>query len=101
MIATVHSATLSSTTGHPVVAEVHISSGLPGFTIVGLPDAAVRESRDRVRAALLSSGLAWPQRRVTANLGPSAVRKAGAGPDLPIALGVLVAQGLVPPRSRT
>ena len=61
--------------------------------MVGLPDAAVRESRDRVRAALLSSGLAWPLRRVTVNLAPSGVRKGGAGLDLPIAIGLLVAAG--------
>lgn len=99
MTAAVHSATLSGTTGSPVVVEVHESSGLPGFTIVGLPDAAVRESRDRVRAALLSSGFSWPQRRVTVNLAPSALRKAGAGLDLPIALGVLVATGALPETS--
>ena len=67
--------------------EVHVSNGLPGFTIVGLPDAAVREARDRVRAALLSSGLPWPLRRVTVNLAPSGVRKGGAGLDLAIAVG--------------
>ena len=77
--------------------EVHDSRGLPGFTIVGLPDAAVRESRDRVRAALLSSTFSWPQRRVTVNLAPTAMRKAGAGLDLPIALGVLVAIGELGP----
>ncbi len=96
MIAVVHSATLSGTTGRPVVVEVHIAPGLPGFTIVGLPDAAVRESRDRVRAALLSSGFAWPQHRVTVNLAPSALRKAGSGLDLAVAVGVLVAQQRVP-----
>src|SRR5579875_122513 len=99
MIAVVHSATLSGTTGRPVVVEVHIASGLPGFTIVGLPDAAVRESRDRVRAAVLSSGFVWPQQRVTVNLAPSAVRKAGSGLDLAIAVGVLVAQDVVEPSS--
>ena len=93
MIAAVHSATLTGTTGRPVVVEVHDSGGLPGFTIVGLPDTAVRESRDRVRAALLSSTFGWPQRRMTVNLAPTAVRKAGAGLDLPIALGVLAAVG--------
>lgn len=97
MIAVVHSATLSGTSGRPVVVEVHIASGLPGFTIVGLPDAAVRESRDRVRAALLSSGFAWPSHRVTVNLAPSAVRKAGSGLDLPVAIGVLVAEQRIPP----
>ena len=91
--ATVHSASLSGTTGHPVVVEVHISGGLPGFAIVGLPDAAVREARDRVRAALLSSGLPWPNQRVTVNLAPSSIRKAGSGLDLAIAVGVLVACG--------
>ena len=99
MIAVVHSATLSGTTGWPVVVEVHIASGLPGFTIVGLPDAAVRESRDRVRAALLSSGFAWPQQRVTVNLAPTAVRKGGAGLDLAVAIGVLVAEQRVPAAS--
>lgn len=96
MIAVVHSATLSGAAGHPVTVEVHISGGLPGFTIVGLPDAAVRESRDRVRAALLSSGFPWPQQRVTVNLAPSGLRKAGAGLDLAIALGVLVAERRIP-----
>jgi magnesium chelatase family protein len=75
---------------------VHVSNGLPGFTVVGLPDAACRESRDRVRAALLSSGLPWPLRRVTVNLAPSGVRKGGAGLDLPIAVGLLVASGQLP-----
>jgi magnesium chelatase family protein len=97
--AAVHSATLTGTTGRPVVVEVHDSGGLPGFTIVGLPDTAVREPRDRVRAALLSSAFAWPQRRVTVNLAPTAVRKAGAALDLPIALGVLVAMGDLPART--
>jgi magnesium chelatase family protein len=76
-----------------VTVEVHVSNGLPCFTIVGLPDAACRESRDRVRAAMLSSSLPWPQRRVTVNLAPTGVRKTGAGLDLPIAIGVLVAVG--------
>ena len=59
--------------GCAVSVEVHVSNGLPGFTIVGLPDAAVREARDRVRAAILSSGLSWPLRRVIVNLAPAAV----------------------------
>lgn len=93
MIAAVHSATLLGAEGRKILVEVHVSNGLPGFTIVGLPDAACREARDRVRAALLSSGLPWPMRRVTVNLAPSGVRKAGAGLDLPIAVGLLVATG--------
>src|SRR6202042_2965640 len=93
MLASIAAATLTGAVGRPVSVEVHVSNGLPGFTIVGLPDAAVRESRDRVRAALLSSGLTWPLRRVTVNLAPSGVRKGGAGLDLPIAIGLLVATG--------
>lgn len=97
MIATIPSAVLIGVDGKCVSVEVHVSNGLPGFTVVGLPDAAVRESRDRVRAALLSSGLSWPRRRVTVNLAPSGVRKGGAGLDLPIAVGVLVASEELPP----
>jgi len=93
LFATIPSATLLGVDGSPVLIEVHISAGLPGFTVVGLPDAACRESRDRVRAALLSSGLKWPVRRVTVNLAPSGSRKGGAGLDLPIAIGLLVAAG--------
>jgi hypothetical protein len=68
VLAAVASATLSGATGRAASVEVLVSNGLPGFTIVGLPDATVREARDRVRAAVLSSGLPWPQRRVTVNL---------------------------------
>ncbi|MGI8777290.1 MAG: YifB family Mg chelatase-like AAA ATPase [Acidimicrobiales bacterium] len=93
MIATIPSATLLGVDGTPVLIEVHVSTGIPGFTIVGLPDAACRESRDRVRAALLSSKLVWPLRRVTVNLAPSGSRKGGAGLDLPIAVALLVASG--------
>ncbi len=97
MLAAAASATLNGAVGRAVSVEVHVSNGLPGFTIVGLPDAAVRESRDRVRAAVLSSGLPWPLRRVTVNLAPSGIRKGGAGLDLPIAIGLLVATGELPP----
>ncbi|MDA8186020.1 MAG: YifB family Mg chelatase-like AAA ATPase [Acidimicrobiales bacterium] len=97
MLASVPSATLHGVDGRPVTVEVHVSGGFPGFNIVGLPDAAVRESRDRVRAALLSSSFSWPQQRVTVNLAPSGVRKGGAGLDLPIAIGVLVATGALHP----
>ncbi len=99
MIATVSSAVLYGVDGRLVSVEVHVSNGLPGLTIVGLPDAAVRESRDRVRAALVSSGLPWPRRRVTVNLAPSGMKKAGAGLDLPIAIGILVASGVLDPRA--
>jgi magnesium chelatase family protein len=91
VLASVASSTLLGVEGRPVSVEVHISSGLPAFTVVGLPDAACRESRDRVRAALLSSGLPWPLQRVTVNLAPSGVRKGGVALDLPIAVALLVA----------
>lgn len=91
MIASIPSATLLGVDGRPVAVEVHVSTGLPGFTVVGLPDASCREARDRVRAALLSSGLEWPLKKVTVNLAPSSIRKGGAGLDLPILVGLLVA----------
>ncbi len=75
--------------------EVDVSFGLPGFTMVGLPDASVRESRDRVRSAIRNSGFEFPQHRVTVNLAPADIRKAGSSFDLPIALGVLAATGSV------
>jgi len=99
VLASIPSATLHGVDGRRVTVEVHVSGGLPGFTVVGLPDAAVRESRDRVRAAMSSSRLAWPKHRVTVNLAPSGTRKGGSGLDLPIAVGVLVADGAVPARS--
>lgn len=95
MLATVSSSVVQGVDGHPVSVEVHVSNGLPGYTLVGLPDASCRESRDRVRAAILSSGLKWPARRVTINLAPTGLRKQGASLDLPIALGVLAASGQV------
>jgi magnesium chelatase family protein len=91
VLATVPSASLLGVDGHAVTVEVHVSAGLPGFTVVGSPDAVCREARDRVRAALLSSRLTWPRRRITVNLAPSALRKGGAALDLAIAVGVLVA----------
>ena len=91
MLAIVPSATLLGVEGRPVAVECQVSNGLPGFTVVGLPDTACREARDRVRAALLTSELTWPQRRVTVNLAPSGIRKTGAGLDLPIAIALLVA----------
>jgi magnesium chelatase family protein len=79
----------------PVHVEVDVSFGLPAFTMVGLPDASVRESRDRVRSAIRNSGFEFPHHRITVNLAPADVRKAGASFDLPIALGILAAQGIV------
>ena len=96
MLACVRSAMLFGVEGLIVDVQVHVSTGLPSYTFVGLPDAAVRESRDRVRAALLSSGLTWPLRRVTVNLAPSGVRKSGPGLDLPFALGLMTAAEELP-----
>jgi len=97
VLASVRSATLLGVEGRPVRVEVHVSSGLPGFTVVGLPDTTCREARDRVRAALLSSGLTWPNARVTVNLAPPGLRKVGAGLDLAIAVGLLTASEQLPP----
>ena len=79
--------------GHRVAVEVHAARGIPGLTIVGLPDASCREARDRVRAAVLASGLKWTDQRITVNLAPSTTRKVGSALDLAIAIGVLVAAG--------
>ncbi|MET0460020.1 MAG: YifB family Mg chelatase-like AAA ATPase [Ilumatobacteraceae bacterium] len=92
MLASIPSASLLGASGHPVRVEVHVGKGLPGYRIVGLPDTACRESRDRVRAAVMSTGdLEWPNKCITVNLAPSGTRKSGAGLDLAIALGVLIA----------
>ena len=100
MLATIPSATLLGVDGHPVTVEVHVAVGLPSFTIVGLPDTSCREARDRVRAALASVGLEWPNKRITVNLAPSGLRKVGAGLDLAIAVGLLVATGELAGRRR-
>ena len=96
MLANIASATLLGVDGHRVNVEVHVSSGLPGYTVVGLPDASGRESRERVRAALLSSDITWPLKRITINLSPATVRKTGAGLELAIALGLLVSESELP-----
>ena len=82
--------------GVPVEVEVRISSQLPRVDIVGLPEAAVRESAARVRAAIAAVGQRFPNRRVTVNLAPASLRKSGAGLDLPIAVAILAAAGLAP-----
>ncbi len=93
VISAIPSATLLGVEGRPVSIEVHVANGLPTFNVVGMPDPAVRESRDRVRAALVSSGMPWPMKRVTVNLAPGGVRKGGPGLDLPIAVALLIAAG--------
>ncbi len=96
MLAQVQSAALRGLDAYAVSVEVDVSFGLPVFAMVGLPDATVRESRDRVRAAIRNSGFDFPGHRITVNLAPADVRKAGAAFDLPIALGILAAAGLMP-----
>ena len=91
----VRGATLRGVEAHPVDVEVVVSSGMPGFMVVGMPDAAIQEARERVRAALRASGFSMPMEKVVVNLAPSSLRKTGSGFDLPIAVGLLVATGQV------
>src|SRR3979490_2936254 len=95
MLASLRTAAVFGVEACPVHVEVDVSFGFPHFTMVGLPDASVRESRDRVRSAIRNSGFEFPPHRVTVNLAPADVRKAGASFDLPIALGILAASGVV------
>ncbi len=97
MIAKVHGATVMGVEGFLIDVEVDISRGLPGFEIVGLPDTAVRESRQRVRAAMKNSGFGFPMQRLTVNLAPANLRKSGPAFDLAIALGILAASGTLEP----
>jgi magnesium chelatase family protein len=97
MLARVFSACLAGVEAALVRVEVDVSQGLPTFATVGLPDPAVRESRERVRTAIRNSGFAFPLERVTVNLAPADVRKEGVSFDLPIALGLLAATGAVKP----
>lgn len=91
MLAKVHSCAIVGLEGAIIEVEVDTSRGLPSFTIVGLPDTAVQESRERVQAAVKNAGLVFPRQRVTVNLAPASLRKEGPAYDLPIALGALIA----------
>ena len=93
MICSVHTLGVNGIRGSSVVAECYISNGLPGFDIVGLPDAAVKEARERVRAAAKNSGLHFPTSRITVNLAPANLKKAGTHYDLPILLSIMAACG--------
>jgi len=99
MLARVESLAVLGVQGYPVTVEVDLAPGLPAFNTVGLPDGAVRESKERVRAALVNSGFELPLNRITVNLAPADVRKEGSGFDLPIALGILAAAGAFPPQA--
>ena len=95
MLATVLSGSLVGIDGLVIQVEVDLALGLPSFSTVGLAEGAVREAKDRVRAAIKNCGYDFPSRRITVNLAPAAVRKGGAGYDLPIALGILAASGML------
>ncbi len=85
--------------GHLVEVEVHLSTGLPGVTLIGLPDTSLYEARDRVKSAVVNSGESWPEQRVTIGLFPAALPKSGSGFDVAVAAAVLAAGGKVPPES--
>ena len=95
-VARTHSIALVGVEGHPVEIETDIENGLPGLLLVGLPDTALREARDRIRAAIINSGEQWPQRRITVGLSPASLPKRGSGFDLGIAVSVLAAAGTIP-----
>ena len=95
MICSVHTLGVHGVEGHVIRVECYISNGLPNFEIVGLPDTAVKEARERVRAAAKSSGMRFPNSRITVNLAPANMRKFGTHYDLPILLSVLSACGAV------
>ncbi len=96
MLSTVYSSSVIGIDAYVVEVEVDISRGLPSFSTVGLAEGAVRESKDRVKAALKNSGYHFPSDRITVNLAPADVKKEGSGFDLPIAIGILAATGLIP-----
>lgn len=99
MVATIQTFTFLGIETAQVAVQVKISDGLPNFTIVGLPDKSVGESKERVRAAISSLGLSWPYKRITVNLAPAELQKEGGHFDLPIALGVLVEMGIIEQQS--
>ncbi|HEY0716334.1 MAG TPA: YifB family Mg chelatase-like AAA ATPase [Streptosporangiaceae bacterium] len=95
-LARTHSVALVGVDGHAIEVEADIANGLVGMTLVGLPDTALREARDRIRSAIVNSGEQWPQRRVTVGLSPASLPKRGSGFDLPIACALLAAAGVLP-----
>src|SRR6185312_11352466 len=96
MVALAHGFTIDGPQARHVAVEVDVRAGLPAFTIVGLADTAVREARERIQTAVRNSGFEWPARRITANLAPGDLRKAGPGLDLAIACALLAATGQLP-----
>ena len=98
-LALVYSRTNDGINAPLVTVEVHLGNGLPGFSIVGLPEMAVKESKDRVRAAIINSKFDFPAKRITVNLAPADIPKDGGRFDLPIALGILAASGQIAEKS--
>ncbi len=95
-LAIIHSRASVGVEAPEVTVEVHISNGMPGFTLVGLPETTVKESKDRVRSAIINSRFEFPSKRITVNLAPADLPKEGGRFDLPIALGILVASDQLP-----
>jgi magnesium chelatase family protein len=98
-VARTHAIALVGVEGHPVQVEADIQNGLPGLLLIGLPDTALREARDRIRAAVINSQEQWPGRRITVGLSPASLPKRGSGFDVSIAVAILSAAGAVPPGS--
>ena len=97
MIARIMSGAVLGIDGYVVEVEVNLAMGIPGMSLVGLPDAAVKESADRVAAAIKNTNLEFPVKRITVNLAPADIRKEGSAFDLPIALGILAASNVIAP----
>ena len=95
MIAKIYSSCVVGIDAYEVTVEADIGAGLPGFNIVGLPDASIKESRERIKSALKNSGFSFPAKRVTINLAPAGIKKEGASFDLPIALALLSSDGII------
>ena len=95
MIARIYSSCVLGVNACEVTVEADIGGGLPAFNIVGLPDTAIRESRDRIKAAIKNSGFSFPAKKVTINLAPADIKKEGATFDLPIALSILLCEGTI------
>lgn len=95
MIAKIHSSTVLGVDAYEVTVETDTGGGLPNFTIVGLPDLAIKESRDRIKAAIRNSGFLFPTKKITINLAPAYIKKEGASFDLPIALAIIAAEGVI------
>lgn len=96
LLSKINSFGLLGIVGYPVSVEIDISGGLPAFELVGLPDAAVKEARERVRSALKNSGYEYPTQRITVNLAPADMKKEGPLYDLPMAVGMLAAMETLP-----